>query len=158
MVVFGFVEVEMSWFSVPERKAMTRHLQFEATKRKAEAETDFFWNQVEHNRSRGDNSIMYDSETERMFGSKDSSRGLSPGEVELPVERSGANASNASVMAQFEELKGQIPDCVFTNLIRMGISSPSPIQKHAIPSGLAGFDLMCCSQTVRHLFFAYLMF
>ena len=31
----------------------------------------------------------------------------------------------------------------------MKYETPTPIQKHSLPLGIAGFDLMCCAQTVR---------
>lgn len=66
----------------------------------------------------------------------------------IPVERSGARASEIPVLVSFNELEGTIPPFM-TNCIKlMKYTNPTPIQKHAIPLGMAEVDLMCCAQTV----------
>ena len=39
------------------------------------------------------------------------------------------------------------PDWLCNNIKRMGYEKPTPIQRHAIPVAIHGFDIMCCAQT-----------
>jgi hypothetical protein len=69
------------------------------------------------------------------------------------VERSGAGEENIPTLENFGELKDEnkydIPSFIIDNIALMKYETPTPIQKHSIPLGIAGFDLMCCAQTVR---------
>lgn len=69
------------------------------------------------------------------------------------VERSGAGEENVPTLENFGELKNdskyEIPSFIIDNIALMKYETPTPIQKHSIPLGIAGFDLMCCAQTVR---------
>jgi ATP-dependent RNA helicase DDX3X len=67
----------------------------------------------------------------------------------IPVERSGPRADEIPVLNNFAELVGQVPPYITRAIQLMGYATPTPIQKHAVPLGLAGVDLMCCAQTVR---------
>lgn len=69
------------------------------------------------------------------------------------VERSGAGEENVPTLENFAELKDDskydVPSFIIDNIALMKYENPTPIQKHSIPLGIAGFDLMCCAQTVR---------
>ena len=68
------------------------------------------------------------------------------------VERSGAGEKDVAILESFSELKNdskyEIPSFIMDNIALMKYDKPTPIQKHSIPLGIAGFDLMCCAQTV----------
>jgi ATP-dependent RNA helicase DDX3X len=69
-------------------------------------------------------------------------------EDNIPVERSGPLSTQGGVLDSFSDLEKQIPSYLTENIKLMKYDKPTPIQKHAIPLGLAGVDLMCCAQTV----------
>ena len=68
------------------------------------------------------------------------------------VERVGLGEENIPILENFDELKNvgkyKIPDFIINNIGLMKYQTPTPIQKHSIPLGIAGYDLMCCAQTV----------
>ena len=78
-------------------------------------------------------------------------------EVQEPVivERTGEGQEKIPILENFKELKNiekyVIPPFVINNIDLMRYEVPTPIQKHSIPLGIAGFDLMCCAQTVSEL-------
>lgn len=71
----------------------------------------------------------------------------------IVVVRSGAGEENVPTLENFAELqdarKYEIPSFIIDNICLMKYETPTPIQKHSLPLGIAGFDLMCCAQTVR---------
>lgn len=71
------------------------------------------------------------------------------------VERSGAGEKDVAILESFNELKNdgeyEIPSFIIDNIALMKYDKPTPIQKHSIPLGIKGFDLMCCAQTVSFL-------
>jgi hypothetical protein len=69
----------------------------------------------------------------------------------IPVERSGARATEVPVLLSFNELEGTIPPFMTQCIKLMKYTNPTPIQKHAIPLGMAEVDLMCCAQTVSSI-------
>jgi len=73
----------------------------------------------------------------------------------IPVERSGSRANEVPVLASFDELEGTIPPFMIQCIKLMKYNNPTPIQKHAIPLGMAGVDLMCCAQTVSSIHMRY---
>ncbi len=72
----------------------------------------------------------------------------------IPVERSGPRSEEVGVLQSFAELEGSVPPYVINNITLMRYERPTPIQKHSVPLGLAGLDLMCCAQTVSFPFIA----
>ena len=66
----------------------------------------------------------------------------------IPVQRSGPQSDEHGVLSSFGDLDGFVPTFAQKNIQRMKYETPTPIQKHAIPLGIAGVDLMCCAQTV----------
>ena len=62
---------------------------------------------------------------------------------DIPVEVSGDNPPPP--IETFEE--AVLPPSLRENIKRCKFSKPTPVQRHAIPSALAGRDLMACAQT-----------
>ena len=65
----------------------------------------------------------------------------------VPVERSGPGAESPPALDSFGDASTRLPQALADNLRRCRYSTPTPIQRHAIPLGLAGNDLMCVAQT-----------
>jgi len=69
----------------------------------------------------------------------------------VPVRVSGDKSEHIPVCYSFEELysefKDMIPESLIQNVRRCCYKCPTPVQKYAIPVGLAGRDVMCCAQT-----------
>ena len=129
-----------------------RERQQEASHRKAMADTQWFWSHVERNRGqrfyrslKGPQRIR--EETQLFGSSTEVSTGISGDSI--PVERSGPGCENVPVLEAFAELVDLAPFLV-RNVRLMRYEKPTPIQKHSVPLGLAGLDLMCCAQTVRN--------
>eukprot|EP00931_Biecheleriopsis_adriatica_P032488 TRINITY_DN18959_c0_g1_i1.p1 TRINITY_DN18959_c0_g1~~TRINITY_DN18959_c0_g1_i1.p1 ORF type:complete len:887 (+),score=213.07 TRINITY_DN18959_c0_g1_i1:38-2698(+) len=57
----------------------------------------------------------------------------------------------------FTDFKGAIPEQLENNIRRCRFIKPTPVQKYAIPIGLAGRDVMCCAQTGSGKTAAYLV-
>mmetsp|Transcript_102363 Transcript_102363/g.330241 ORF Transcript_102363/g.330241 Transcript_102363/m.330241 type:complete len:640 (+) Transcript_102363:34-1953(+) len=70
---------------------------------------------------------------------------------QVPVDLSGSKAENIPTCKTFEEIfttfKDFMPEALEGNLRRCGYSTPTPVQKFAVPMGLVGRDIMCCAQT-----------
>jgi hypothetical protein len=64
---------------------------------------------------------------------------------DIPVETSGRDVPNPAT--NFEELN--LPGPLMENIRRCKFTKPTPVQRYAIPIGIAGRDLMACAQ-VRH--------
>jgi hypothetical protein len=139
-----------------DRKANNRQFQEASSLRKATNDTQFFWDMV--NRS----GVLYGAqpaprknvnkaqEERLLFGKlKESAVEASSIDDNIPVERSGPQADQIPVLNVFSELEEQVPAFISHNISLMRYANPTPIQKHAVPLGLAGVDLMCCAQTVR---------
>ena len=65
---------------------------------------------------------------------------------DIRVETSGPGADATPAMESFASLSA-LPDFLTRNITLMRYTTPTPIQKHAVPLALAGRDLMCCAQT-----------
>ena len=130
-----------------------RQAQEEASFRKATADTQFFWNQVTRNNGtarkmqRVLSPQLRAREESQLFGNHtDVLQGVI--QDSTPVERSGPGADTFPVLEKFSDLNN-LPSFIARNIRLMRYESPSPIQKHSVPLGLGGLDLMCCAQTVR---------
>lgn len=136
-----------------ERKNNNRQFQEASSIRKACNDTQFFWDMVNRNRGPYGGGMRKPaskpSEEKVLFG-KNPTESVEHGFIDdnIPVERSGPRADEIPVLSTFQELEGQIPPYTSHNIELMRYITPTPIQKHAVPLGLAGVDLMCCAQTV----------
>lgn len=134
-----------------DRKQMTKQFNEANSLKKAANDTQFFWDMVNKNKynSYHNNPKKPSKQEERiLFGKK--AENTERGEIDdnIPVERSGPQSEEAGVLQSFAELEGRVPPYVSANIALMKYEKPTPIQKHSIPLGLAGLDLMCCAQTV----------
>jgi len=134
----------------------SRRLQIEvSTRRKGDQETSYFWNQVQRNMNSGQKPRRDGRHDEAILFKANVTQDETMMDVynAIPVERSGPG-ENVPVLISFNDLKSNIgfPDFLSDNISRMRYENPTPIQKHAIPLGLANLDLMCCSQTVTYIF------
>jgi len=64
----------------------------------------------------------------------------------IPVDMSGRGSDTIERIDSFQSAKGLHP-LILQNVIRVNYDRPTPVQKHAIPTILAGRDLMACAQT-----------
>jgi len=129
-----------------------------AQMRKLGLDADFFWECVDaRNRGkdiRGASGRPYARPTARsLFGDRDVSPTtdalLQRQEDAGVVDRSGGGRTVAPVAA-FDALRALLPGYAYQNLVgadRMRYTSPSPIQRHCVPLGLAGVDCLACAQT-----------
>lgn len=132
-----------------DTKAMNRQFVEEMSARKASADTHFFWTQVARNshhrhvlhrdRMREDYQLFNKNSEWKQGGIEDS----------IPVERSGPGADEIPILETFAELDDRVEPFIKRNIQLMRYEVPTPIQKHSIPLGINGVDLMCCAQTVR---------
>ena len=134
-------------------KAARRYAIEVSTKRKGDAETNFFWTQVQRNMNSGQKPRSGNSNEETLLFKSNVTQDEAMMDVynSIPVERSGPG-NDIPILSSFQDLAstGNIPNYVLENIKRMHYENPTPIQKHAIPLGLANHDLMCCSQTVKN--------
>lgn len=140
-----------------DRRAVNRQFQEVATQRKAANDTQFFWDLVNRNIAHPvsrKNNRSYEERT--LFHKKDGHDVKGVLDDSIPVQRSGPDVDNIPVLTSFEDLRNQVPSSVLRCVELLRFTSPTPIQKHAIPLGLGGQDLMCCAQTVGMLYFLVL--
>jgi hypothetical protein len=137
-----------------DQKHFNRLQTNENARRKADGDTAHFWQLVARNKGKGRPIGKDDGLERQLFGRGAPSGSLvtaSEGSIEdsIPVERSGPRANEIPVLESFAELSEAIPAFMQRNIQLMRYNKPSPIQKHSIPLGLQGVDLICCAQTVR---------
>lgn len=136
--------------SESDRKAFRRNLQDDSTMRKMERETEYFWTVCEKNKKHRQQaySLPVEKEERELFG-KQGSVGIKFNAYEaIPVECNGPGSEEIAPMGSFNDLRESLPKFVLNNIVKMKYDAPTPIQKYAVPLGLAGMDLMCCAQTV----------
>jgi hypothetical protein len=143
-----------------ERRTVNRQFQEAASLRKAANDTGYFWEMVDRNSRQGFKKQgvgMGSKQEEKMlFGRQPAGEGevaeFGVIDDKIPVERSGPRSDEIAALDSFRELEAVVPEFVTQNIRLMNYDAPTPIQKHSIPLGLAGVDLMCCSQTVSQYF------
>jgi len=123
-----------------------------AAKRKADDETQYFWHQVGMNQNASSQNI-FPKNKDREKALLDNNNQMKDCKMKtiddsIPVERSGPRAEEIQPIENFSDLNGKVPSFLLENIEAMKFERPSPIQKHAVPFGLEGLDLICCSQTV----------
>jgi len=69
----------------------------------------------------------------------------------VEVDISGNKADLIPVFKTFEEIytkfRQLIPEALMDNLQKVQYTTPTPVQRFAVPCGLVGRDIMCCAQT-----------
>ena len=119
------------------------------------SEVDYFRACAARNRSRrarrreGHRQQMSDSDIHRytklLYGSSEEAGVNFAKYGDVPVELKGA-PNGIEPLATFEDIDA-LPPYLALNMERCKYANPTPVQKHAVPLGLAGNDVMCCSQT-----------
>lgn len=120
-----------------------------------ERETEYFWTVLEKNKKHRQQvaNVPVEKEERDLFG-KQGSVGIKFNAYEaIPVECNGPGSEDITPMASFNDLRESLPNFVLDNVLKMKYDIPTPIQKYAVPLGLAGSDLMCCAQTVSFSLF-----
>lgn len=138
-----------------DRKSSNRQMQEAATQRKAANDTQYFWDLVNRHMSGhfvGPRKMNKAQEEHMLFAKKAESVSQNALDDSIPVQRSGPRSEEVNILENFAQLEGQVPQSVMKCVELLRYENPTPIQKHAIPLGLAGLDLMCCAQTVSIFF------
>ena len=133
------------------RKSLQRRQIQIATERKGVADTEFFWSLVRQPTGEiAPRRVSMVQDEAQLFRSQPREEGAeSHMDIydNIPVERSGEGADKVPLLTSFKELLQHIPEFLSRNIERMQYDHPTPIQRHSVPLGLAGNDLMCCAQT-----------
>jgi ATP-dependent RNA helicase DDX3X len=82
------------------------------------------------------------AESDAIFGQENTGINFDAYE-DIPVEASGRECP--AHVDTFDQL--QLPDTILRNIQRCKYTKPTPVQRYAIPIGLAGRDIMACAQT-----------
>lgn len=135
-----------------DRKVANRQMVEAATQRKATNDTQYFWDLVQRHMNGhyvGPRKMPRHAEENFLFAKK--AEQVSTGCIDdnIPVERSGPKSFEIAAIESFSELHDAVPPSVLKCFESLRFENPSPIQKHSIPLGLAGLDLVCCAQTVN---------
>lgn len=145
------------------KKEGRRQKQAQAIEKKAGQETDLFrYAQAEAIRRNQSGEFATtgraaDMREQQLFKAQ-GARGINFDTYDaIEVKVSGPGCDSVLPLEQFAALGDQLPQFLSRNIGLMKYDKPTPIQKYAIPLGLAGFDLMCCAQTGSGKTCAFLM-
>lgn len=145
------------------KKLGKRALQLAAMEKKAEAEDDYFRQcQREAQRQHHSTPITNEAREEELFGMQ-GAQGINFGkyddiqvQVKLPDAFQKSNDKKHDIvrpLTHFDDLTttttaaSTLDATLRQNIQRMRYTTPTPIQRHAIPHAMAGQDLLCCAQT-----------
>jgi hypothetical protein len=136
-----------------DRKTNNRNVQEAAAQRKATNDTQYFWDLVNRHlngQNVGPRKYPKQHDEHHLFGKKVEHTPVSGGTVDdsISVQRSGPQSDDIASIDSFQQLESLVPPSVLKCFEMLHFDRPTPIQKHAVPLGLAGLDLMCCAQTV----------
>jgi len=115
-----------------------------------------FWDTQKYNQENGvlfrKEEWQLEQEATDLFVKQGTTAGLNFGAYEaVPVDVSGNKSNLIPICKTFEELYTKfaqiIPQALVDNVRKCEYQTPTPVQKYAIPVGLAGRDIMCCAQT-----------
>eukprot|EP00930_Biecheleria_cincta_P085916 TRINITY_DN7527_c0_g2_i2.p1 TRINITY_DN7527_c0_g2~~TRINITY_DN7527_c0_g2_i2.p1 ORF type:complete len:622 (-),score=106.21 TRINITY_DN7527_c0_g2_i2:58-1851(-) len=136
-------------------KKMRQQQQAMIKDEKTNREIDYFWQQQEYfagsagGKGRKGGKIAKD-EARELFGEQRENVGIDFDKYDdIPVDTSGHGAEEVQPIESFEELwdRFYLPDFLWENIALCHYKRPTPIQRFAIPTALAGHDAMCCAQT-----------
>ena len=65
----------------------------------------------------------------------------------IKVECSGKGAEENPPLEDFEHMFALVPPFLAANIAKCGYRVPTPVQRFAVPCGIAGRDIMACAQT-----------
>jgi hypothetical protein len=142
-----------------DRKQYNKQFQEAASFKKATNDTQYFWDLVNRNKNSGyPQQKKNNKQEEKILFGKKHGESTEKGVIDdsIPVERSGPGSEEVGILQSFSELAGTVPSYVIENISLMRYERPTPIQKHSVPLGLAGLDLMCCAQTVSFILFLFI--
>ena len=144
-----------------DKKRNKRAMQLVSMEKKA-AEEDRYFRQCQREaaqkRADPDNSTFDSHKREiDLFGTQ-GAQGIhfdKYNDIKVEVKKGSASTSTTSNSSSTNELpltkfafdQLSLHASIRRNLTLMKYSTPTPIQRHAIPAALAGEDLMCCAQT-----------
>ena len=146
------------------KKLGKRALQLVAMEKKAEAEDEYFRQcQREAQRQPPSSTLNHANTNEtreaELFGTQ-GAQGINFGkyddiqvQVKLPdaLQKSNGKERQVRPLAHFDDLTttqaSALDVTLRKNIQRMRYTTPTPIQRHAIPHAMAGSDLLCCAQT-----------
>jgi hypothetical protein len=135
-----------------DRKTNNRQFQEAATQRKAANDTQYFWELYSRHMAGHPvapiRKMSKAQEEAQLFTKKTEESSSGVIDDSIPVQRSGPRSDEIKTLETFGELQNVLPAYVKRCLELLKFDRPTPIQKHSIPLGLAGLDLMCCAQTV----------
>jgi hypothetical protein len=138
-----------------DRKSSNRSVQEAATQRKAVNDTNYFWELVHRHQNAPPRKVNKAQEEHMLFSKKVESVTQGVIDDNIPVQRSGPKSEEISAIESFQQLQDQVPSSILKCIELLRFDKPTPIQKHAIPLGLGGLDLMCCAQTVSCSFLSF---
>mmetsp|Transcript_11881 Transcript_11881/g.27694 ORF Transcript_11881/g.27694 Transcript_11881/m.27694 type:complete len:706 (-) Transcript_11881:77-2194(-) len=95
------------------------------------------------------NNKFWQQEERQLFKQDHVSQGINFDKYDdIPVERKGGRGNEGAV-ENFQDLSKQfdIPQELQDTINKCGYSVPTPVQKHSIPAGLQGTDVMVSAQT-----------
>lgn len=139
----------LTMYGSMDQKSNNKMLHEQASQRKAEADTNYFWDLVNRYKANPPNARKLNPAHEEriLFAEKQNTESRVQGD-NIPVERSGPDCDKVPALETFKDLEYHVPSYTMRNIGLLKYETPTPIQKHAIPLGLSGADLMCCAQTV----------
>ena len=129
-----------------DRKAGRRAKQLEAMEKKAKEENAYFSKCQQEAKTR--KTTTNNDKSESQLFEKQGSHGINFSkydEIKVEVKHPHNNNDKTVTMQSFDELA--LPPQLKRNVTLMKYTSPTPIQRNAIPLAMAGEDLMCCAQT-----------
>ena len=129
-------------------KSFRRRRQAEAVALKSEEETKYFFSVRKQILSgRVSSNPPRDRAKDLFESSKKTAKVDFKKQSKMPVKRSGPNHKDHPAINKFQEIAKIIESFLYKNIQRMNYVVPTPIQRHAVPLGLHGRDLMCSAQT-----------
>merc|ERR1719424_2485027 len=118
-------------------------------------EIEFFWDLQARNNARDAEKgyvqhprRFWDADQRELFGTAQMSAGIAFDKYDdIQVNRRGQQTE--TVIESFADLKSKynIHDIYANNLNMCKYSTPTPVQKHAMPAGIEQHDVLCCAQT-----------
>jgi len=130
-----------------ERKMMAQAEQAANVARKASFEDDLFWQASRRNAGKGGRPMPSKGEEDALFA-RQGSAGIDFDKYQdIKVECSGKGSQDNPPLEDFEHMFAVVPPFLASNIAKCGYRVPTPVQRFAVPHGIAGRDIMACAQT-----------
>jgi len=125
---------------------------------KISREIDYFWEcqsrNIQMDQQKGGpprkGQRFLDQEEKELFCDNHQLEGIDFAKYDsIQVQRQGRQSEHIPVLESFNQCFQlfELPKWLETNVHLLRYSTPTPVQKHAMPAGLVGRDVMCCAQT-----------